>query len=58
VYADDINLLSYSINIIKENAETHLEASRDIGLEINAEKTVYDYVSSFKLRTVQEYSDD
>jgi hypothetical protein len=41
VYADYINLLGDSINAIKENAETLLEASRDIGLEINAEKTKY-----------------
>jgi biotin operon repressor len=41
VYADDINLLGDSINTIKENIETLLEAIRDIGLEINAEKTKY-----------------
>jgi hypothetical protein len=41
VYADDVNLLGDSLNTIKENSETHLEASRDIGLEINAEKTKY-----------------
>jgi hypothetical protein len=41
VYADDVNLLGDSVNTIKENSETLLEGSRDIGLEINAEKTKY-----------------
>jgi hypothetical protein len=41
VYADDVNLLGSSVNTINENTETLLEASADIGLEINAEKTKY-----------------
>jgi hypothetical protein len=41
VYADDVNLLDNSINAIKENIGTLSEASRDVDLEINAEKTKY-----------------
>jgi hypothetical protein len=40
VYAYVVNLLGDSVNTIKES-ETLLEASRDIGLEINPEKTKY-----------------
>jgi hypothetical protein len=41
VYADDVNLLGDSVNTIKEITRTLLEVSRDVGLEINAEKTKY-----------------
>jgi hypothetical protein len=41
VYADDVNLLGNSVNTIKGNSETLLEASGYIGLEINARKTKY-----------------
>jgi hypothetical protein len=40
-------LLGDSVNTIKENRETLLEASRDIGLEINAEKTKYMIMSRY-----------
>jgi hypothetical protein len=40
-YADDVNLLGDSINTIKDNTKTLLQANRDVGLEINAEKTKY-----------------
>jgi hypothetical protein len=32
VYADDVNLLGDSVNTIRENSETLLQASTDIGL--------------------------
>jgi hypothetical protein len=47
VYAGDVNLLCDSVNSVKENSETLLEASRDVGLEINAEKTKYMIMSRY-----------
>jgi hypothetical protein len=41
LYADYINLLGNNKNTIKENTETLSDASGDVGLEINAEKTKY-----------------
>jgi hypothetical protein len=41
VYVDHVNLLGDSINTIKENIKSLLEASRDVDLEIKAEKTKY-----------------
>jgi hypothetical protein len=55
VYADDVNLLGSSVNTIKENTETLIEASRDRNK--SREDEVYDYVSSSKLRTEPEYKD-
>jgi hypothetical protein len=41
VSADDVNLLDNCINTIKEKTKTLLQASRDVGIERNAEKTKY-----------------
>jgi len=41
VYADDINILGGSIHTIKEKAEALVLASKETGLEVNADKTKY-----------------
>jgi hypothetical protein len=40
-YADIVNLLEDNIDTIKKTTETLIDASKEVGLEINAEKTKY-----------------
>jgi hypothetical protein len=40
-YADDVNLLRDNIHTIKKTTETLIHASKEVGLEINPEKTKY-----------------
>ena len=41
VYADDVNTLGGSVHTIKENTEVLVVASKETGLEVNADKTKY-----------------
>ena len=41
VYGDDINIMGGSIHTLKENAEALVAATREIGLEVSADKTKY-----------------
>jgi hypothetical protein len=41
VYADDVNILGGSVHAINRNTEALVVASKEIGLEVNAEKTKY-----------------
>jgi hypothetical protein len=40
-YFDDVNLLGDNTDTIKKNTETLTDASKEVGLEINVEKTKY-----------------
>jgi hypothetical protein len=40
-YADDVNILGGSVHTVKENAEALVVATKEIGLEVNADKTKY-----------------
>jgi hypothetical protein len=48
VYADDVNVLRGSVHTVKENAEIFVVASKDIRLEVNADKTKYMIMSRDK----------
>ena len=37
-YADDVNILGGSIHTLKVNADALVAATREIGLEVNADK--------------------
>jgi hypothetical protein len=41
VYADDVNLLGDNIDTTKDNIETLTDAGKDVGLQVNTEKTKY-----------------
>jgi hypothetical protein len=43
LYADGVNLLGDNMNSVKKTTETLTDASKEVGLEVNAEKTKYMY---------------
>ena len=40
-YADDVNILGGSVHKVKENAEALVVATKEVELEVNADKTKY-----------------
>jgi hypothetical protein len=39
VYVDDVNVFGDEIGTMKNNTETVIDASKEVGLEVNAEQT-------------------
>jgi len=48
VYADDVNILGGSVHTVKEKEEALIVAIKNIGLEVNADKTKYMVISRDK----------
>jgi hypothetical protein len=50
-YADDVILLGDNMDTINKSTETLIDASKEVGLEINVEKTKYVAISSPEFRS-------
>jgi hypothetical protein len=50
VYADDVNLLGDNVDTSKNNTQTSVDGSKEIGLEVNTENYVYVGIFSPKCR--------
>jgi hypothetical protein len=44
-YSDDVNIVAENIDTIQKNTKALLDASKEVGLEMNPEKTKYMLVS-------------
>jgi hypothetical protein len=41
LYADDVNLVGDNVDTMKKNTETLIDTSKEVGLEVNADKSKY-----------------
>ena len=55
VYADDVNILGGGTHTLKENAKALVAATREIGLEVSADKTKF-MVICLEIRMQYEFT--
>jgi hypothetical protein len=53
----DVNILGGSIHSIKKNTDTLLVASKETGLEVNADKTKYMSCLKIRIQNEAQYKD-
>jgi nitrous oxide reductase len=47
-YADDVNIVGENIDTVQKNTKALLDGSKEVGLEVNPEKTKYMLMSCQK----------
>ena len=57
VYADNINILRGSVHTITKNAEALVVASKEIGIELNADKPITGHVSRSEYKMKSQHKD-
>jgi hypothetical protein len=56
-YADNVNIVGEYIDTIQKNTKALLDASKEVGLEVNPEKTKYMLVSEVRTEAEAERKD-
>jgi hypothetical protein len=56
-YADDDNILGENVDTMQKNKDALLDASKENGLEVNPEKSMYILMPRYQGRTKAQYKD-
>ena len=50
-------MLGESLQAVRENKEIFIKVSKDIGLEVNSEKTTYNKIGNLSIENVEKFKD-